>query len=119
MYIKLYNKLVRDNIPTIIEASGKECEYEQLSDERAMEYLYVKLYEEADELVRDKNIEELADILEVVFAIANKYGYKITIHAGEAASGKNVIDAINIAKIVPNEICSFIYKSDATTLIPH
>ena len=75
MYIKLYNKLVRDNIPTVIEATGKECEYEQLSDERVMEYLYVKLYEEADELVRDKNIEELADILEVVFAIANKYGY--------------------------------------------
>ena len=72
---KFYNKLVRDNIPAIIEASGKECEIEQLSDERVMEYLYVKLYEEADELVRDKNIEELADVLEVVFAIANKYGY--------------------------------------------
>jgi len=30
--------------------------------------------------------------------LANKYGYKITIHAGEAASGQNVIDAINIGK---------------------
>ena len=30
--------------------------------------------------------------------LARSYGYKITIHAGEAASGQNVIDAINIGK---------------------
>lgn len=77
MYIKLYNKLVRDNIPTIIEASGKECEFEQLSDERVMEFLYVKLYEEADELVRDKNLEEIADVIEVALTIASKYGYTL------------------------------------------
>lgn len=30
--------------------------------------------------------------------LARNYGYNITIHAGEAASGQNVIDAINICK---------------------
>ncbi|HBF5456550.1 TPA: adenosine deaminase [Clostridioides difficile] len=31
-----------------------------------------------------------------VFKLAREYGYKVTIHAGEAASGENVLDAINI-----------------------
>ncbi|HFL3571660.1 TPA: adenosine deaminase [Clostridioides difficile] len=33
-----------------------------------------------------------------VFKLAREYGYKVTIHAGEAASGENVLDAINILK---------------------
>ncbi len=33
-----------------------------------------------------------------VFKLAREYGYKVTIHAGEAASGENVLDAINIFK---------------------
>ncbi|HAU5021877.1 TPA: adenosine deaminase, partial [Clostridioides difficile] len=32
------------------------------------------------------------------FKLAREYGYKVTIHAGEAASGENVLDAINILK---------------------
>lgn len=35
---------------------------------------------------------------EEAFKLARDYGYKITVHAGEAASGKNVLDAINILK---------------------
>ena len=73
---KFYNKLVRDNIPNIIAKDGnKICVIERLTDEEVMKYLYDKLLEEANEVVQDRNIEELADVLEVVFAIANKYGY--------------------------------------------
>ncbi len=65
-----YNKLVRDRIPEIILASGKTCSTEVLSDERYLEMLDAKLDEELAEYHRDQNIEELADLLEVLRAAA-------------------------------------------------
>ena len=41
--MKIYDKLVRDRIPEIIENSGNHCEVEVVSDEIALEYLYKKL----------------------------------------------------------------------------
>ena len=73
--MKVYDKLVRDRIPEIIEASGNKCEIEVVSDEVALEYLYKKLNEEVGELLEDKNLDEIADCLEVLFAIGDKYGY--------------------------------------------
>ena len=73
--MKVYDKLVRDRIPEIIEGSGKKCEVEVVSDEVALEYLYRKLNEEVNELLEDKNIDEIADVMEVLFAIASKYDY--------------------------------------------
>ena len=73
--MKVYDKLVRDRIPEIIEASGSKCEFEVVSDEIALEYLYKKLNEEVNELIEDKNLDEIADVMEVIFAIAGKYGY--------------------------------------------
>lgn len=73
--MKIYDKLVRDRIPEIIENSGNHCEVEVVNDEVALEYLYKKLQEEVDELVEDKNLEEIADVVEVLFAIGGKYGY--------------------------------------------
>lgn len=73
--MKVYDKLVRDKIPEIIEGSGKRCEVEVVSDEVALDYLYMKLEEETKELLEDKNLEEIADVMEVLFAIASKYGY--------------------------------------------
>lgn len=73
--MKVYDKLVRDRIPEIIEASGSKCEIEVVSDEVALEYLYKKLHEEVEELLSDKNLDEIADIIEVLFAIGKKYGY--------------------------------------------
>ena len=73
--MKVYDKLVRDRIPEIIEASGNKCEMEVVSDEVALEYLYKKLNEEVGELLEDKNLDEIADCLEVLFAIGAKYGY--------------------------------------------
>ncbi|CEQ21375.1 nucleoside triphosphate pyrophosphohydrolase [Paraclostridium sordellii] len=73
--MKVYDKLVRDRIPEIIEASGNKCEIEVVSDEVALEYLYKKLNEEVGELLEDRNLDEIADCLEVLFAIGAKYGY--------------------------------------------
>ena len=73
--MKIYDKLVRDNIPQIIENSGNKCEVEIVSDKIALDYLYKKLQEEVDELIEDKNLEEIADVIEVLFAIGRKYGY--------------------------------------------
>ena len=73
--MKVYDKLVRDRIPEIIEASGKKCDIEVVSDEVALEYLYKKLNEEVSELLEEKNLDEIADCLEVLFAIGKKYGY--------------------------------------------
>lgn len=72
-----YNKLVRDRIPEIIEKSGNKCVTEILSDEEYIKMLDKKLDEELAEYHNDKNIEELADLLEVVYACAIARGYSI------------------------------------------
>ena len=72
-----YYKLVRDRIPEIIEASGKSCKIAILSDEEYIEMLDAKLDEELAEYHKDKNIEELADLLEVVRAAVIARGYAV------------------------------------------
>ncbi|MDL2229511.1 nucleoside triphosphate pyrophosphohydrolase [Treponema sp. OttesenSCG-928-L16] len=62
-----YNKLVRDNIPRIIQEQGEIAVYEYLDDGRFEEELYKKLLEETDEFLKEKNLEEAADILEVLY----------------------------------------------------
>ena len=71
----IYEKLVRDKIPQIIEASNKNCDLEVVSDEEAFRYLDAKLDEEVHEFHEAKNLEELADIMEILFSLANKLGY--------------------------------------------
>lgn len=75
--IKTYNKLVRDRIPEIIEASGKSCVTEILPDEAYLRMLDTKLDEELAEYHADQNIEELADLMEVIRACAVARGYTI------------------------------------------
>ena len=72
-----YNKLVRDKIPEIIEASGKTCETGILSDEEYLQMLDKKLDEELAEYHHEQNIEELADLLEVLYATVKAKGYSI------------------------------------------
>lgn len=77
MSTKTYNKLVRDQIPEIIEASGKTCVTVILSDEDYLKMLDAKLDEELLEYHKGQNIEELADLLEVIRACAAARGYSI------------------------------------------
>lgn len=72
---KTYNKLIRDNIPEIIAASGKTCECEILPEDKYLLMLDAKLDEELAEYHQDQNIEELADLLEVIYAAAAARGY--------------------------------------------
>ena len=72
-----YNKLVRDRIPEIIEASGKICATEILSDEAYLRMVDAKLDEELAEYHSDQTIEELADLLEVIYAAAMARGYTL------------------------------------------
>ena len=73
----IYEKLVRDKIPEIIEKSCKQCEIEILSDEKYLEMIDKKLDEELAEYHKDKNLEELADLLEVIYAATKARGYSI------------------------------------------
>lgn len=70
-----YNKLVRDKIPAIIEAGGEIPHTRILEDEEYRRELERKLDEEVAEFHRDQNLEELADILEVVYGLASSLGH--------------------------------------------
>ena len=73
--MRRYDKLVRDKIPEIIKADGKECVVEFVSDKEKYELLERKLNEEVNEFLEDKNLEELADVMEVLFGLADALGY--------------------------------------------
>ena len=66
-------KLVRDKIPKIIAASGKNCTYSIASREEMKEFLFKKLKEESREFFEKPSVEEAADIYEVFLAILNNW----------------------------------------------
>ena len=72
-----HNKLVRDRIPEIIEASGKICKITILDNEEYIRMIDAKLDEELAEYHQDQNIEELADLLEVIYTAARARGYTL------------------------------------------
>lgn len=73
--MKVYNKLVRDKIPEIIEASGKKFDIRKANKDEHYKLLETKLKEEVNEFLEDKNLEELADVMEVLFGLAENMGY--------------------------------------------
>ena len=73
----IYNKLVRDKIPEIIETGGQKPVTRILDKEEYMTALEQKLDEEVQEFHKDKNLEELADILEVVYALTEAKGHTL------------------------------------------
>ncbi len=70
-----HNKLIRDKIPEIIESSGRTPVIRTLDDTEYLTELDRKLNEECAEYQADKNLEELADMLEVIYAIAEARGH--------------------------------------------
>ena len=73
----IHNKLVRDKIPEIIENTGKTAYCHILTEEEYIAELDKKLNEECAEYQADKSLEELADMLEVMYAIAEARGYSV------------------------------------------
>ena len=71
----VHNKLVRDRIPEIIEASGRTCVAVTLPDDAYIRALDAKLNEELAEYQQSKSLEELADLLEVMGAVVKARGY--------------------------------------------
>ena len=85
--MKRYDKLVRDKIPEIIAADGKECKTRVLAESEIHEQLMAKLREEVAEFEKQPNIEEIADIVEVLRALAIRLG-----------SGMDEVEQVRIEK---------------------
>lgn len=73
--MKKYDKLIRDRIPEIIKESGKKCIVEKIDDQNIPKYLDKKLKEEVEEYFESGEIEEIADILEVLNSIIDYSGF--------------------------------------------
>jgi predicted house-cleaning noncanonical NTP pyrophosphatase (MazG superfamily) len=69
-----YNKLVRDKIPQIIQENGEKPVFKVLNNVEYLIELNNKLNEELQEYLTDYTCEELADMLEVIYAIAKSKG---------------------------------------------
>lgn len=72
--VKEYDKLVRDDIPEIIRKDGKTPVITVATGPEYNEMLRQKLDEEVQEYQDSQDPEELADILEVVYALAETEG---------------------------------------------
>lgn len=84
---KIYNKLVRDKIPNIIKEKGETPVVRTLDESEYKNELEKKLYEEYKEVIEatgSDRVEELADMLEVIRALAN-------------LENKNLNDVISVA----------------------
>ena len=107
MRIIRYDKLVRDRIPEIIRASGKSCTTEVLSDEAYLRMIDAKLDEELAEYHQEQNLEELADLLEVLRAAVIARGYTLdeleSIRAQKAAKRGGFAQKILLKEVVENE----------------
>ncbi len=99
-----YNKLVRDKIPDIIKSKGKTPKTHIATNEEYIIKLKEKLIEEINEFNSSNSSEELADILEVIYSIAenNKISLKKLVSlrikkAKERGSFKNkiILDEVN------------------------
>ena len=75
--MKSYNKLVRDKIPEIIKKNGQVAKLRKLDDDEYLNALNHKLEEEVTEYFEDGSIEELADVMEVVYAIVKHKGLSL------------------------------------------
>lgn len=63
---QVYNKLVRDNIPALIEESGRKSTHKVLGDKEYHHALIDKIVEEIEEFRENNNEEEIADIYEAL-----------------------------------------------------
>ena len=69
-----YYKLVRDKIPEIILKSGKKCTYRKIYDkDEYKRALLEKLLEEVNEFIKRPNLEELANIQEIIDYLLSVY----------------------------------------------
>ena len=101
-----HHKLVRDKIPDIIESAGKQAVTHVLTDEEYLAELDRKLTEECAEYQADKSLEEMADVLEVLYAIAAARGYSVEelerVRAEKAEKRGGFADKIFLEEVLGN-----------------
>ena len=69
-----YDKLVRDDIPAVVEEDGETPVTHVVDGEEYEERLFEKLAEETTELREEPGADELADVLEVLDALRAQFG---------------------------------------------
>jgi len=97
--MKAYYKLVRDKIPDIIKADNGKCKFHIAKKDEFEILLFAKLREEMDELMGNVCAEEIADLLEVIEAVARLKGitldeikqYKIDKKAVNGGFSKKIV----------------------------
>jgi len=73
---KMYNKLVRDKIPQIIEEAGKSCICHTVEGDILKTYAKKKLREEIEEFLEDPCPEEAGDVMEIFHFLCDLYDIK-------------------------------------------
>jgi predicted house-cleaning noncanonical NTP pyrophosphatase (MazG superfamily) len=68
-HMAIFHKLVRDRIARMIEKQGKKAVVHVATEEEYYYELKTKLLEEAHEYIKSGEIEELADLLQVIYTI--------------------------------------------------
>lgn len=100
------NKLVRDKIPDIIKSAGKHAVTRVLTDEEYLAELDRKLTEVCAEYQAYKSFEEMADVLEVLYAIAAARGYSVEelerVRAEKAEKRGGFADKIFLEEVLEN-----------------
>ena len=101
-----HNKLVRDKIPDIIKSAGKQAVTRILTDGEYLVELDRKLSEECAEYQADKSLEEMADVLEVLYSIAVARGYSVEelerVRAEKAEKRGGFADKIFLEEVLEN-----------------
>lgn len=85
-----YDKLVRDKIPQLIADDGKTAIFRIASKSELREYLEKKLHEEVAEYCESNGLDELADVYEVLAALAKLEGSSL-FGLNEKANHKRLI----------------------------
>lgn len=70
-----YNKIVRDNIPNILEKLGKKFDYEILQEEKALEALYLNLISTIYDGLDSKSLGDIVESIDLLIEIGKEYGY--------------------------------------------
>ena len=95
---KVYNKLVRSEIPEIIKSEGRSCTYVELDEKQDRDHiiqlLKEKLIEEANEVMEANNkgnlIEELGDLNAVYRELISILNFNWSGHVGDVQKAKDI-----------------------------
>lgn len=69
------NKIVRNNIPNILEELGKKFDIELLESDKGLEFLYLSLISTIYDSFENKSLDNISEAIELLLTIAKDYGY--------------------------------------------